>query len=92
MVEYLLADEGPGDGGVAVIPGSHKANLPCPQSIKGWERYKEHVVDVQVKAGDAVILYRDPDARHSALERRPPAKSVAEQVERGLPGVQRRCA
>ena len=59
MVEYLLADEGPGDGGVAVIPESHKANLPCPQSIKGWERYKEHVVDVQVKAGDAVILYRD---------------------------------
>ena len=56
VVEYLLADEGPGDGGAAVIPGSHKANLPCPQSIKGWERYQEHVVDVRVKAGDAVIF------------------------------------
>ena len=33
VVEYLLADEGPGDGGVAVIPGSHKANLACPRSM-----------------------------------------------------------
>ena len=24
VVEYLLADEGPGDGGICVVPGSHK--------------------------------------------------------------------
>lgn len=34
VVEYLLADEGPGDGGVAVVPGSHKANLYCPKTMK----------------------------------------------------------
>ena len=28
VVEFMLADEGPGDGGIAVIPGSHKANPP----------------------------------------------------------------
>ena len=56
VVEYLLADEGPGDGGVAVVPGSHKANLPCPRSMKDWERYQEHVVEVNGKAGDAVIF------------------------------------
>ena len=64
-----------------VIPGSHKANLPCQQSMKGWERYQEHVVDVHAKAGDAVIFTETADPRHSALERRPPAQSVAVQVQ-----------
>jgi ectoine hydroxylase-related dioxygenase (phytanoyl-CoA dioxygenase family) len=48
-----------------VIPGSHKANLPCQQSMKGWERYQEHVVDVHAKAGDAVIFTETADPRHS---------------------------
>ena len=56
VVEYMLADEGPGDGGVAVIPGSHKANLPCPQSMKGWKQHQEHVLEVQARAGDALIF------------------------------------
>ncbi len=56
VVEYLLADEGPGDGGVAVVPGSHKANLYCPESMKNWEKYQEHVVEVNGKAGDAIIF------------------------------------
>ena len=56
VVEYMLADEGPGDGGLAVIPGSHKANLPCPQSMKLWEKYQEIVVEVNAKAGDAIIF------------------------------------
>ena len=56
VVEYLLADEGPGDGGVAVVPGSHKANLPCPGSMKAWERYQEHVLELNGKAGDVVIF------------------------------------
>lgn len=56
VVEYLLADEGPGDGGVAVIPGSHKANLYCPMSMKNWEQHQNHVVEVNAKAGDAVIF------------------------------------
>ncbi|MEC8932582.1 MAG: phytanoyl-CoA dioxygenase family protein [Candidatus Latescibacterota bacterium] len=56
VVEYLLADENPGDGGVAVLPGSHKANLPCPRSMILWEQYQEHVVEVNGKAGDVVIF------------------------------------
>ena len=56
VVEYLLADEGPGDGGVAVIPGSHKANLACPRSMIKWEKHQEHVLEVNGKAGDAIIF------------------------------------
>jgi len=56
VVEYLLADEGPGEGGVAVVPGSHKANLACPQEMKLLEKYQEQVVEVNGKAGDAVIF------------------------------------
>jgi hypothetical protein len=56
VVEYLLADEGPGDGGVAVVPGSHKANLPCPTSMTHWEQHQEHVKELNGKAGDVVIF------------------------------------
>ncbi|NKB66131.1 MAG: hypothetical protein GKR89_03635 [Candidatus Latescibacteria bacterium] len=56
VVEFLLADEGPGDGGVAVIPGSHKANIACPESIRMWEKYREQVVEVNGKAGDAIMF------------------------------------
>lgn len=56
VVEFMLADEGPGDGGLAVIPGSHKANLPCPRSMKLCEQYDQYVVEVNAKAGDAVIF------------------------------------
>ena len=30
VVEFMLADEGSGDGGLGLIPGSHKANFSCP--------------------------------------------------------------
>jgi len=56
VVEYLLADEGPGDGGVAVISGSHKANLPCPKSVRNWDAHQQYVTEIQAKAGDAVIF------------------------------------
>ena len=56
MVEYLLADEGKGDGGLAVVPGSHKANFICPRSLLLYKKYQEHVVDVHAKAGDAIIF------------------------------------
>jgi hypothetical protein len=29
----MLADENPGDGGAAVVQGSHKANLQTPRNI-----------------------------------------------------------
>ena len=56
VVEYLLADEGPGAGGVAVVPGSHKANLPCPRGIVLWEEHRDQVLELNGKAGDAVIF------------------------------------
>ena len=56
VIEYLLADEGPGDGGVCIVPGSHKANLVCPKAMLRWERHQEFVTEVNAKAGDAVIF------------------------------------
>ena len=56
VVEYLLADEGPGDGGVCVVPGSHKANLECPQKMRSWEQYQDYVTEINAKAGDAIIF------------------------------------
>jgi hypothetical protein len=56
VIEYLLADEGPGDGGVSVVAGSHKANLACPDRMRRWEQYQEYVTEVNAKAGDAVIF------------------------------------
>ena len=56
VIEYLLADEGPGDGGISVIPGSHKANLACPARMRRWEQYREYVTEINARAGDAVIF------------------------------------
>ena len=56
VIEYLLADEGPGDGGISVVAGSHKANLKCPQKMLRWEQYQEFVTEVHAEAGDAVIF------------------------------------
>ena len=35
VVVFFLAPEGPGDGGLGIIRGSHKAELPMPKSIRG---------------------------------------------------------
>ena len=65
VVEVALADEGPDDGGFALIPASHKANLPCPRSLRLAEAYQEHIRKVPVKTGDAVIFTET--ATHGAL-------------------------
>ena len=56
VIEYLLADEGPGDGGISVIAGSHKANVTCPAKMRRWEQYQEYVTEINAKAGDAIIF------------------------------------
>ncbi len=56
VVEYMLADENPGDGSLALIPGSHKANLPCPSSMKRYEKHQHLVQEVNANVGDAVIF------------------------------------
>ena len=56
VVEYLLADERKGDGGVAVVPGSHKANVNCPDAMLNWDKYQEHVHEINAEAGDVIIF------------------------------------
>ena len=56
IVEFLLADEGPGDGGLALVPGGHKANFPIPDGLRGNEAYHDHILEVNGKAGDAIIF------------------------------------
>ena len=56
LVEFPLADEGPGQGGLAVVPGGHKANYPIPESLRNYEDYQDEIVELEVKAGDAVIF------------------------------------
>ena len=54
--QYQLNDVNPGDGGLCVIPGSHKANFACPDDILAWEADQEIVYHVPMQAGDMVIF------------------------------------
>ena len=56
VVAWQLADVDPGDGGLALIPGSHKGNYACPQPIRKWEAHQDVVKQVTCKAGDVVIF------------------------------------
>ena len=56
LLEFPLADERPGEGGLAVIPGGHKANYPIPESLRNYDAYQDEVVEVNVRAGDAVLF------------------------------------
>jgi hypothetical protein len=53
---YQLSDINPGDGGFACIPGSHKANYPCPMEVKRLEVDLGCVRHLPMKAGDALIF------------------------------------
>lgn len=56
VVSYALGDVGPDDGGFACVPGSHKANLPCPPSIRQLEWTGPWLVQVPQKAGSVLIF------------------------------------
>ena len=56
VVAWQLADVNPGDGGLCLIPGSHKGNFACPPEMKRYEMYQEHIRQVTGKAGDVVIF------------------------------------
>ena len=85
QVNVLLAltDVGPGDGGTMVLPGSHKSNLPHPQSEfdmgqgDGMKRMDdmEGVVEVHLSKGDA-LLFVDGIA-HGASSRTNPGERRA---------------
>ena len=56
VVTWALSDVPPGQGGFACIPGSHKANYPCPPGIRRYERNPGCVIQVPMQTGDALIF------------------------------------
>jgi hypothetical protein len=54
--QYQLSDINPGDGGFCCIPGSHKANYPCPPQILECEEPEPVVQHFPCKAGDLLIF------------------------------------
>ena len=82
VVEYILTDHNAGDGGFAVVPGSHKLNVPCPQDILDWESDRELMHQPPAKAGDVVFFneacihgtlpWTAPHQRRAALYRYSP--------------------
>ena len=61
--QYQLNDVNPGDGGLCVIPGSHKANFTLPADISRYEADRDIVRHVPMMAGDLVIFNDGDDPR-----------------------------
>jgi len=60
QVFYAMSDIGPGEGGLKLIPGSHKTDFPVPKGdISDLE------VEITMKAGSVLIFTHD--ARHGSL-------------------------
>jgi hypothetical protein len=55
-LQWVLTPVGPGDGGFAFIPGSHKSNVWPPREIVEWDQDREIVQHVECEAGDLVIF------------------------------------
>ena len=51
-----LTDVGSGNGGFACLPGSHKANYPCPGDIRLYQAHQDRFIQVTAKAGDVVLI------------------------------------
>ncbi len=56
VVAWQLTDVKAGDGGFCCVPGSHKANYPCPSVLKRLEAYQECIVQPVAPAGAAVLF------------------------------------
>jgi hypothetical protein len=56
VVEYALCDVGVTDGGLCVLPGSHKSNFACPSSFASFEKMGPWLQHVPQKAGSVVIF------------------------------------
>ena len=57
-VGFALTDVAPGEGGFVCIPGSHKANFPCPAELARMETAdgSDHVKQFAIRAGSAVVF------------------------------------
>ena len=78
-----LTDIGPGDGATMVVPGSHKSNLPHPQTVPLEQRTEAVSVDevagaveCHLEKGDA-LLFVDAIAHGSARRTNPGQRRVA---------------
>lgn len=56
VVAWNLSDTGPEYGGFCAVPGSHKANFPCPPEVKEQHIGHEAVVVPSAPAGSVVIF------------------------------------
>ena len=56
VVAWALTDCGPGDGGFACIPGSHKSNYPTPREVTLLDKDIGVARQVPMKAGSAIIF------------------------------------
>jgi ectoine hydroxylase-related dioxygenase (phytanoyl-CoA dioxygenase family) len=68
-VEFCLTPHEEGEGGFAVIAGSHKANFPVPQGIRRWEEDQGILLNPACAAGDA--LFFSEATLHGTLPWRP---------------------
>ena len=51
-----LTDVGPANGGFACVPGSHRANFPCPDDIRLYEAHEDRFVQIPAEAGDGILF------------------------------------
>jgi hypothetical protein len=56
VFSYALTDVQPGDGGFCCVPGSHKANFPCPAEVRRFEINPGCTAHVPIRAGSALIF------------------------------------
>ena len=51
-----LTDVREGDGGFAIVRGSHKSNFACPPAMRRLESATEHAYQPKIKAGSVVVF------------------------------------
>lgn len=56
VVEFALCDVAETDGGLCVVPGSHKSNFACPSYFASFKETGPWLKRVPQKAGSAVIF------------------------------------
>lgn len=56
VATFMLADEGPGDGGFMCVPGSHKSNFPMPEKMATLDRDLGITKEVTGKAGSVILF------------------------------------
>jgi ectoine hydroxylase-related dioxygenase (phytanoyl-CoA dioxygenase family) len=55
-VSFALVDTGPGDGGFAAVPGSHKSNYRTPPQFVNFERSGPCLTQVPIRAGSVIVF------------------------------------